>query len=379
MQTDKPRPGNAPTARLLSIDALRGLIMILMALDHANLFVAHQHSTGEYWGGPFPQYDRVTPFLTRFVTHLAAPGFFLLMGVGMALLARRRTRQGWQRWRVSRHFLLRGALLVALQLLVINRAWALSPGGWAIELYIGVFFALGWAMIIGSVLVWLRPAALVSLSLIFLMGTEYLTPDPVGWSGTFTTIERLLLVPGGDLGLWVNYPILPWLELLFLGLALGHYIDIKPKVAIRRGLVLGGGCLLAFFLIRQFNGFGNIRPRTGEGWIEFLNPVKYPPSIAFTTLTTGLNLVLLWVFSRAEERSQPLVQGLAVFGRTPLFFYVVHLFLYAGLGRWLAPQGTTIARMLPVWVLGLLVLYPLCLWYGTVKQRQPAGSALRYL
>ncbi|GAG66872.1 unnamed protein product, partial [marine sediment metagenome] len=113
-----------------------------MALDHANHFVAQQHSPGEYWGGLFPVYHAALTFLTRFVTHLAAPGFFTLMGAGMVLFADSRRQRGWSRWQVLRHFLLRGMLLIVLQFVVINRAWELSPGGWVLTVYVGVLFAL---------------------------------------------------------------------------------------------------------------------------------------------------------------------------------------------------------------------------------------------
>ena len=129
--------------RLLAVDALRGLIIVVMALDHANHFVAQKHPSGEQWGGSFPIYGDTITFLTRFVTHLAAPGFFFLMGVGMLLFAKSRRRQGWSRWIVIRHFMVRGALLILLQFFVINRAWELSPGGWQLDTYVGVLFALG--------------------------------------------------------------------------------------------------------------------------------------------------------------------------------------------------------------------------------------------
>jgi hypothetical protein len=107
--------------------------------------------------------------------------------------------------------------------------------------------------------------------------------------------------------------------------------------------------------------------------------VKYPPSIAFTLITTGVNLLVLGLFARAGAGLQWLLQRLAVFGRVPLFFYLTHLFLYAGLGHWLTPGGTSVPRMLPLWLLGLAVLYPLCLWYGRLKQRQGASLILRFL
>ncbi len=113
--------------RLLSIDALRGLIMVLMAVDHANYFVARMHPNGEFWGIPLPRYDSVLAFLTRFVTQPCAPGFFFLMGVGMFLFANSRRNQGWTETRILRHFIFRGVILVLLQFFLENAAWLLGP------------------------------------------------------------------------------------------------------------------------------------------------------------------------------------------------------------------------------------------------------------
>ena len=99
-EADSRTPPSPKAARLFAPDALRGLIITLMALDHASLFIAHKHSSGEMWGGPYPVYTDTLAFLTRFVTHFCAPGFFFLMGVGMALLALSRQEQGWSKWRI---------------------------------------------------------------------------------------------------------------------------------------------------------------------------------------------------------------------------------------------------------------------------------------
>ena len=121
-------------ARLLPVDALRGLIIVFMALDHANHFIAHKHSAGEYWTGGFPIYTDALAFITRLVTHLSAPGFFFLMGVGMVLFASSRRERGWSTLDLLKHFWIRGALLIALQILIVNRAWEMSPGGWGINI-----------------------------------------------------------------------------------------------------------------------------------------------------------------------------------------------------------------------------------------------------
>jgi uncharacterized membrane protein len=372
-------------SRLFAPDALRGLIIVLMALDHASLLVAQKHPPGEYWGGAFPVYDEPLAFLTRFVTHSCAPGFFLLMGLGMVLFARSRQGDGWTMWEVMRHFLIRGGVLIGLQLLVVNRAWELAPGGWDIQIYLGVLFALGGAMILGSLLLWLQPAYLLALTAILLVGTELFVPSPNLWGQRLSVPTLVLLVSGGIMQpeggvlLWSNYQSLPWLELVTLGMVFGHWLADDPRKAFGRAWKLGLSFLVAFLVVRTLDGFGNIRPRMGDSWIDFLNPVKYPPSIAYTLMTTGVNLVLLWLFSRAGERVQRLLVPLVVFGQAPLFFYVLHLFLYAAIGYLLVPSGTSIPAMYPFWLLGLLILFPLCLGYRWLKHRYPACLVLRFL
>jgi uncharacterized membrane protein len=378
-ESQTPEKPSHKASRFLSLDALRGLIMVLMALNHANHFIAQQHSPGEYWGGRFPVYHGILPFFTRLVTHPCAPGFFFLMGVGMVLFANSRRKQGWSEWAIVRHFLIRGGFLIALQLLVVNRAWELSAGGRGLELYIGVLFALGGTMILGSLLLWLKPKVLLALTAMLVLGTELLTPDPSLWNQMFQPLNRILLVPGGNLTLWVNYPVLPWLELVTFGLVFGYWLVDDPQKAFERALKLGAVFILAFLVLRYLDGFGNTRPRAGNTWIDFLNLVKYPPSITFNLLTLGVNLIIMGLFAQASGKLQQFLQPLVVFGRAPLFFYLTHLLLYAGLGLCLTPDGTSIPRMYLYWLLGLLILFPLCLWYGQIKHRQPASSILRFL
>jgi uncharacterized membrane protein len=378
LETDSIR-----SKRFFAIDALRGLIIVFMALDHASYFVAQKHSTGEYWGGTFPIYHDSLAFLTRFITHLSAPGFFFLMGVGMLLFADSYQKRGWGKWAVIQHFLIRGVVLIAIQLLVVNRAWELSSQGWP-NIYIGVLVALGGTMILGSMFLWLKPMYLLVLSLALLIGTEFLVPAPHLWgniqlSNPLDYLNLILVYPSGNQNLWSNYPILPWLELVVFGILFGHWLIRDQKRAYNGAMKIGLGFLFAFLVIRYLDGFGNILPRRGNTWIDFLNLVKYPPSIAFTMLTMGLNLVLLGLFARADEKLRAFFYPLTVYGQAPLFFYIVHLFLYAGLGLWLAPGGTSIAGMYPYWLLGLLILFPVCLLYGMLKHRPPAIKVLRYL
>lgn len=363
--------------RLLSIDALRGLLIVLMALDHANYMVALQHSSGEHWGGYFPVYSDPLAFVNRFVTHLCAPGFFFLMGVGMLLFAGSRRKKGWSMLQILRHFWIRGTLLIALQFLIVNRIWKMASPPFP-DTYVGVLVALGGTMILGSLFLRFKPVHLAMLSLVLFLGMELTHPDPSQWGRIFDMPLGLIFgYSGGSGGLWVNFPILPWLELVPFGMLFGHWLCNDRRGAVRRGLILGVAFLLLFVPLRVADGFGNIRPRMGDDWIGFLNVVKYPPSMTFTLLTMGLNLVLLWVISKVADRS--FLEPLAIFGRAPLFSYIVHLLLYVGIGNLLTPSGTSVAGVYSYWLFGLVLLLPLAWWFGSWKQRQSVHSLLRFL
>ena len=360
--------------RLFPLDALRGLIIVFMALDHANYFIAQQHSSGEHWGGPFPVYDAALPFLTRLVTHFSAPGFFFLMGVGMCLFAEARRKQGWSAWQISGHFWIRGIVLIALQLLVVNPIWKAGPEFFP-ETYIGVLIALGGTMMLGSLFLGLPPIALLILTLGLLLGTEWLHPSPEMWGHLNNEPWNLILMrSGGDGTLWSNYPILPWLELVVFGMLFGKWLRADEQKAYRQGLWIGLVLLVLFVILRAADGFGNIRPRAGDTWIDFLNVVKYPPSLTFTFLTMGVNLILLWGFAKARTGLQTASRPLVALGSAPLFVYVLHLFLYMLMGKLFIPHGTSLPIMYLYWLLGLAVLYPLAVWYGRFKH---SGGPLR--
>jgi uncharacterized membrane protein len=365
--------------RIQALDRLRGLLVVLMALDHTNYFVAQGHSSGEYWGGPFPAYPTAAAFLVRLITHPAAPGFFFLMGAGAVLYAGRRAEEGWEPVRIRHYLMARGVLLIFVQLLVINRAWELTPGGWSVTCYIGVLFALGAAMLVAAWLVQIKHVLLLIPAAGLLAATELLTPAPSHWTDPFHPVLRLLLIPGGSRALWVNYPVLPWLGLTLVGLVFGGWLRSNPTRAVHQSLWIGFGALVVFVALRLGNGFGNLRPRWSEDWIGFFNVVKYPPSLTFVLLTMGFNLVVLRLLFLIERKRSCAWDPLLVYGSTPLFFYTLHLFLYTGIGRLFAPRGTSPTWMLLYWLLGLAVLYPLCVGFRELKHRQSSGSPLRLL
>jgi uncharacterized membrane protein len=370
---------STPPERFLPLDLLRGLIIVLMALDHANYFVAQQHSSGEYWGGTIPVFPSALAFLTRLVTHYCAPGFFFLMGTGMTLFADSRRRKGWSERKIIQHFVLRGSFLILLQLSLINFFWRLGPFGFP-PIYIGVLFALGGGMILGSFLLRLKSPVLLLFALIFFIGTELLHPDPSLWNLLATDPFNLILLrSGGTEHFWSNYPILPWMELILFGLAFGQWFRIDQSVAYRRAGLLGLGFLVAFSILRTLNGFGNIRPRPGDTWMDFFNLVKYPPSMTFTLFTMSGILLILWIISRLPPQVPLILTPLAVFGQEPFFFYVVHIPGYAGLGHWLTPNGSSLGVMYLIWLFGLVWFYTLTQRYAIFKLRQPPDSLWRFL
>ena len=377
----------ARSARLLSLDRLRGLLMVLMALDHAVYYLTRLHTVGEFWGGPFPAYDSPAVFLARWVTHLSATGFFFLLGVGQGLQARARRQHGWGWGAILGQFLLRGVLLMVLQLVVANRAWELTPSGWAVGWwYFGVLFALGGALLLATPLTPLsawKPWTLFILAAATALAFAWLGPRPAQWQRFVPLWKRIALVPAGDQTLWVSFPVLSWLPPLLFGLAFSGWLAADRGRAMRRAVLLGVAFIGAFAGLRLgTGGFFNIRPPAAAGagfadWVDVLNVVKYPPSITFLLLTLGINLLLLALFHALEGARLP--QILPAFGRSALFFYVLHLFLYAGLGWLIDRHGVSFRWMFPLWVLGLALLYLPCRWYGRLRQRQPQRSILRLL
>lgn len=363
------------STRLAPLDALRGFIMILMALDHANSFIAHGKLEPELWADLFPNYAGLPPyvFITRLVTHLAAPGFFFLMGVGMVLLADSRVRRGWSQEQITRHLLLRGSLLFALQLLLENPAWAW--GGVIVDtIYFGVLYALGSAMMLGTLFLRLPQRWLIGLSAVLIVTTSLLLPEVRTGFVAYPLLLRLWLLPGFSGRILVLYPLLPWLGVMGLGIAQGRRLkDEGGRGVYKLVLLLGVGSIVLFVLLRWRGGFGNIRLPVGGDWVGFFNLVKYPPSLTFLLLTLGVNLVLLALLARLPEGW---LRPFTLYGRVPLFFYLTHLYLYGLMGKFVQ---TAIPGMVPYWLLGLLILGPFCWVYGRFKNGRSAASLWRLL
>ena len=361
--------------------------MAVMAIDHASLFIAGQHF-GEWWGLPLPDYGDPLSLLTRVVTHLCAPGFFFLMGVGMVLFAGSRRQRGWGEGRIARHFVLRGFLLIVVEVLVVNPAWVLGsfaseqssgaiPGGGELGFFpVGVLAALGAAMVSAAFLARFRAPSLLLCAVVILIACQALLPSADEVAELHPLTARLLLVAGQTDFLIVIYPVAPWLGVSLLGMAWGHAIRASPERALAGCLPVGLLALLAFVAVRANGGFGTYHPAPGDDWMAFLSLTKYPPSAAFLLLSLGSNALLLYALARGLPALGRVGRPLLAFGRAPLFFYVAHLYLYALLGH-LYPGNSSLTNMYAIWLLGLVLLHPACIAYDGFKRGKAEDSLWR--
>lgn len=377
---------NEVTARVAAYDRLRGLIIVLMAIDHASYFIARVHPL-ESWATPPPYYPDLASFLTRWLTHLCAPGFFMLMGIGIVYFAESRRVAGWTDGRITRFLATRGAVLLLVQHFLENPAWLLGvlsagPGveatmgvvpGTGGELMLGfaVLSALGVAMIVGSVL-WRAPLMLsAGLIVVAMWAVRTFTPGVDAAASDLPVWQVLFLTPARA-GVMQNlYPWLIWLVPALVGLELGRAWVRQPgrivSVATRLGLL----SLVMFVAARAMN-IGDAHAVT-VGAFGWLTVTKYPPAEAFFAVTLGLNLILLAALAKWPARW---IAPLEVFGRAPFFFYLAHLWAFGALS-WAFPTGASFPVMYLVWALVVGTLYPACAWYARFKSSKPQTSLWR--
>lgn len=377
--------------RYTSVDALRGLIMIIMAIDHASAFLARQHSS-EFWAGAMSSYTSAFPFLTRWITHLCAPGFFFLMGAGIYWFAASRQSTGWSPNDAVRRTALRGfAILLTGQLLenpVLFLQGLMKPAAVSLSkvtapppidgsaLYWGfiTLSGLGAVMILCALLLRLPPWTWLATSAICVFITNTLLPAD-GKPGPL--YQAILLTPGLSQHVFVVYPVIPWLAVAAAGMFFARWWRTQPATAEKRIWIIGAALLLLAIVLRAAGGWGNIRPPRDSSWIEFLNNVKYPPSLVFWSMSVGINLLLLALLIRLPERFKSESSPLMVYGQTPLFFYLAHFYLLMIGGFLFFKEAGSLEQAYLGWVIVLLATYPICAWYRKFKLSKPKESLWR--
>ncbi|WP_019986858.1 DUF1624 domain-containing protein [Rudanella lutea] len=401
MQTDgslsvSPVTGST-TGRITSIDVVRGLVMVIMALDHVRDLL-HVTATDQ---DPTNLATTTAPlFLTRWITHLCAPTFVFLSGTS-AYLSLRKRNDG-----VARQFLLkRGLVLILFELTIVNFAfWFEIPFR---ALLLQVIYAIGAGFVILSVLARFPARTLGIVGLVILFGHNLLAlvtlpPNPTlgfVWALLFQT-NFFQLSP--DFAVLVGYPVVPWLGIMLVGFGLGPLFE-KPLHERKRQLTrLGLGALLLFVGLRFLNGYGDGAPWSVQATpmftvLSFINVSKYPPSLLYSLLMLGIALLLLaW----SDGVSNTMSRVLTVYGAVPMFYYILHWYMvHLILLGLLVLQGFSLANLNPapfsfgrpkgsgvelswvylVWAGVVIGLYPLCRWYGRYKAAHPEKGWLRYV
>jgi uncharacterized membrane protein len=395
----------AQGSRVVSVDVLRGLVMVIMALDHARDFMSYQRFAPEDMAHTYGAL-----FLTRFITHYCAPVFAFLAGAGAFLS----TSRGKSLQELSRFFVTRGLWLLLLELTVVDFAWGFVP--WA---HGGVIWILGWSMVAMALIVRL-PMRWITLLGLGMIATHNLLDriNPASF-GKFYWLWILLHSPGripitDHFSFSVRYVLIPWVGVMAVGFAFGRLLlwtDRRKWI-----LTLGISATILFFVLRGVNLYGNGiaglpfgYPRSAGPWsvqptlsltvISFFNVLKYPPSLDYLLLTLGPSLILLGLLDGAKAR-RGLSRILLVYGRVPLFYYVLHLYLLNVMARLAALafhqpifRGTVIADFVqrPVgyghglpfiygmWILAVAILYLPCRWFMELRSRHRDWTWLSYL
>jgi uncharacterized membrane protein len=392
-----------PRTRIDSIDLVRGLVMVIMALDHVR----------DYFHGPsqhFAPEDLTRTdgwlFFTRWITHFCAPSFVFLAGTAAYLYARR----GRTTSELSRFLWTRGLWLILLELTIVRWfGWDLGIG--VSDPGLAVIWALGASMVVLAALVWLpwRIVLTLGVGIIVLHNTlDTIRPEqfgPAHWLWRLLHVRGPLL-PGTEFGIRLGYPGLPWIGVMAAGYCFGRILELQPEHRRRMLVRLGAGLTAAFVVLRWSNLYGDpvpwtVQPSLALTIVSFLNCEKYPPSLLYLLMTLGPMLLVLAAFDRVRARaSNPLL----VFGRVPLFYYLLHLpllhitavvFAQAQYGRSAFMLGSPPSLRGPrpdfptdygydlwivylVWIAIVVALYPVCRWYAGLKQRSKS-PVLSYL
>lgn len=386
------QPATLPrtTYRVDSIDFLRGLVMIIMALDHTRDFF---HVTA-FTDNPL-NLATTTPvlFLTRWITHFCAPVFVFLAGTSAFFQHKRKSTKELSRFLISR-----GLWLVFIEVAVINFAVFFDPSYSTIGLQ--TIWAIGISMIILGLAIWLPFKVVFSIGLLIVLGHNTLDFYETNHTGNFSAAYSLLHRPGfyslgNGRSLLILYPFLPWAGLMMLGYCFGKFFTIFEGKKQRKVLTqLGFGLIVFFIVLRASNLYGDaqhwsIQKNALYTVFSFIDTVKYPPSLLYMCMTVGPAILLVaWM----DSVKNSFTRFVTVFGRVPFFYYVLHFFLIhllsmgaffsrghsfaegiqtspdAPFNFLIAGEGYSLLVVYAVWLFVVLSLYPLCRWFSRYKQ-----------
>ena len=341
-------------------------------------------------------------FMTRWVTHLCAPTFVFLSGVSAYISFKRNNNLS-----ASRSFLLkRGIWLVILEFTLVN--FALWFDIHFRLMIMEVISAIGLSFIVLSLTLKLpsRTIGITGLLIIFchnLLQGIIIPSNPASIFFSSVLFRPFLLKITPELSFYTAYPLVPWLGIMFAGFASGEFFNLPPEKRSKIFLRIGLSALLLFIIIRCINVYGDPSPWSEQKsylftFLSFINTTKYPPSLLFTLLFLGITFIILFL---SEQASNRFTEILMVYGKVPLFYFIIHLFIIHSLmfvmlfiqgfksndmmfgvfnnGRPQTGGGVTLPVIYLIWISVVIILYPVCRWYGKYKSENRENQFLRYL
>jgi uncharacterized membrane protein len=411
-----PKPVSSVRARLDSIDLLRGIVMVVMMLDHTRDFVHYVQIQG--FDPTDLTHTSVKLFFTRWITHYCAPIFVFLAGTGAYLqLARGKSKRD-----LSRFLITRGLWLIVLEFTAV-RVGAFLNVDYRFLGVAQVIWVIGVSMIVLGGLIHLPLRVVAAFGLLMIALHNLLdrfhvqgwqgpnSPVPSFWAKLFILMhqpfEPLPVLGWPSPGVFVIYPLIPWIGVMAMGFVCGKLYDLEAARRRRLLLTMGGVATLLFFVLRTINVYGDPspwkqQPSVAFTILSFFNVTKYPPSLLFLLMTLGPALLLLALFERdvsqvsgSRDKSGILEwfrEAFITFGRVPLFFYllqwptahlmsiIAHLIAHKPVA-WMFTSpvllsgpppgvGFNLAVVYLCWISGVALLYPLCKWFAGVKQRR---------
>jgi len=379
-----------PSQRLQAIDALRGLVILIMMVDHVRetFYLHHQVPDPMLIPG-----TETSLFFSRILAHLCAPVFIVLTGLSAYLYQAKNNSLA-----MTREFLIkRGLFLIFLELVVINFAWTgkFPPD----VIYLQVIWAIGLSMLALAALIGLPQKLLWIISIVIIFGHNVL--DQVSFENVpfiqnlwFILHERGWIEFGNLIRIRTSYPVLPWIGVITLGYCIGSSIFASSQQNQSRNtklLIFGFSSIALFLLLRAINVYGDhawtVMPTWTETFISFMNLTKYPPSLFFILWNVGVGLVLLVCLQKIETK--PWIKPLIIFGSVPMFFYIVHLYVLKALYLLVvALLGKNhgdyfgVDSVSTLWWIAIIlsiILYPLMVKFSDYKHKNKHIAILKYL
>tara|TARA_R110000796_G_scaffold104102_1_gene213713 strand:+ start:65977 stop:67152 length:1176 start_codon:yes stop_codon:yes gene_type:complete len=385
--------------RIKSIDMLRGLVMVIMALDHVRDYF---HFNAFYFDPLDLNQTNGALFFTRFVTHFCAPIFVFLAGTSAFFVSQRRDKRSLSFWLIKR-----GIWLIVAELTIIKLAWLFKLDYSSVLLQ--VIWILGLSMICLAAFINLPKKLVIFVSIVVISthnAFDSFAPTNPIISEIWTFLHVFNLIDIGNLQIFVAYPIIPWIFVMPLGYYFGALYKpiVTPKDRTKRLFQMGIVLTSSFFILRSINLYGDpyfwsVQDSFGFTVMSFFNITKYPPSLLFLLITIGPAIIFL---AFAEKWKGAFAEKLIIIGRVPMFFYIIHIYiihiaafiaslvtgfkasdmvidLWVTLQPGLQGYGFSLWIVYSIWIILILALYPLCSWYNKYKSENRQKWWLSYL